>query len=124
MDSLLVRGEPMSRRPYSWSHCEECASGVMWLVTCGACACVYVEGSRVGCCCEVVRLVGVSKVGNMAQKTMMRTLSVEKNVIEPELAECGDLDVLSLSLSPSLSLSLSRLCNLERTKACSCRKYS
>ena len=71
----------------------------MWLVTCCACACVYVEGSRVGCCCEVVRLVGVSKIGNMAQKTMMRTLSVEKNVIDPELAECGDLDVLSLSLS-------------------------
>ena len=66
---------------------------------------VCVEGSTVGCCCcEVVRLVGLSKVGNMPQKTMMRTLSVEKNVIEPELAECGDLDVLSHSpLSPSLS---------------------
>ena len=81
MDNPLVRGELMSGRPYSWSHCEECASGVMWLVTCGACACVDVEdGSGVGCCCccEVVHLVGVSKVVNMSQLTMTRTLFVDK----------------------------------------------
>ena len=42
------------------------------------------DGNRVGCCCEAVCLVGVSNVGNVAQMTMMRTLSVDKNVLEPK----------------------------------------
>ena len=44
----------------------ECASGGKWLVTCSDCAFVDAEGGG------GVRLVGVSKVVNMAQMTMTR----------------------------------------------------
>ena len=54
-----VRGKLMARRPYSWCHCAECASGGKRPATCCGCrTSVVVGGCGVGCCGSVVRSRG------------------------------------------------------------------